>query len=779
MMTAGRRERGRAGGTAVARVTVCAALGLLLPAARLPAQQLPRALSPRFAAVADRTDTTVTAWVIGRPGADLDRLAAAVGARGGRVRRISRFARAVSAELPSAVLRDLARRADVARVQPVATFVRRRPELQGTTLPPPRPPAPPRAALAPDTLYGPGAWAIRQLHVDALHARGLRGAGVRVAVLDAGFNTAHPFLAGATVIAQRDFVYGDSIVADEPDEVQGEMAHGTAVWSLLAARAPGTLYGVAPDAEYLLAKTEFGPTETRVEEDNWVAAVEWAVALEAHIISSSLGYRTFDGGFSYSTAALSGDIAVTTVAADSAAARGVLVVVSVGNEGPLAQTLGSPADGDSVLAVGATDSLGRVAGFSSRGPSGDGRLKPDVVAPGVLVPAAGIGSGLIVASGTSFSAPLVAGLAALVQGARPGRPALDLLAGLRAAGDSARTPNAIRGWGIPDARAVYAFPTGIRALTPAAGTLTTVTPTFAWDAGTPPPDAGPNTYRLRLATDSLLLQGLLDTVVATTSFSLPAPLHAGTRVWWSVTASSTLGVVESTAVQGPLVAPAWATLLTLASPAGASIRDTLPTLAWRSPAVDAPPGPFRYDVDVYPSSRLPAEAVASARDLADTVFRPTTPLERNLPFRWRVVARLAADSEIVTSPGTFVVLDESVPTATLLYQNFPNPFPNAAAGLTTTCFWFDLAQEGPVRLEIFDVRGRRVRRLVPAPGVPERLPPGRYGRPAGDAPGTCDPILAWDGRDEGGGSVRPGVYIVRLTAPGHSDTRRVVFRGQP
>ena len=394
------------------RGAACAAL-LAAPVAALA--QAPRALSPRLTPALGR-DTTVLVWLVAVPGADLAALARDVTRLGGRVRHQSRFVNAVSATLPGRALDAAARLRAVRRVQPVARYMRRGTAAQrhsGTdrlglfcaTVAQCRRAAP--SATAADSLYGPLSWAIDLLHVRELHDRGLRGAGVRVALLDAGFDTQHPLMAGATIVAQRDFVYGDSIVRDEPGEAQDEMHHGTATWSLLAANVPSRLVGIAPAAEFLLAKTEFTVTETRVEEDNWVAAVEWADSAGAHILSSSLGYRTFDDEFSYGVAVLNGDVAVTTVAADSAAARGMLVVVSVGNEGPAMSSLGTPADADSVLAVGATDSLARVTSFSSRGPTGDGRIKPDVAAPGLRVPVAAPDSGTVAATGTSFSAPLI------------------------------------------------------------------------------------------------------------------------------------------------------------------------------------------------------------------------------------------------------------------------------------------------------------------------------------------------------------------------------------
>jgi len=425
------------------------------------------------------------------------------------------------------------------------------------------------------------------------------------------------------------------------------------------------------------------------------------------------------------------------------------------------------------------DSLGRVASFSSRGPTFDGRIKPEVAGPGVAVTFAAIDTGLARGSGTSFSTPLIAGIAALAQSVRGGLPAVDLRRGILMASGRALTPDDSFGYGIPDALKLYAFPTGVVLTGPSAGALTTATPYLKWDGGTNPPGTSPNTYRLRVWIDSALQHLLLDTTLASSGFQFPYGVHGGTPLFWRVIATSSLGVTESTTVGGPATAPPWVTMLTLAAPQGATIRDSMPLLAWHPAQANVPPGPFSYDVDVYPASRTPAQAVASARGITDTTFQVTAPLEKNLPFRWRVVAHLGLDQEVVTSPGTFLVADQTKPVATLLFQSFPNPFPNVSLGLSSACIWFDMAIPGEVHLEIFDLRGRLVKRLAPSLSVPSQLPAGRYGRPAGDAPGTCDPRFSWDGHDEEGRYVRAGVYIYRLTAPGFRDTRRIVFLGAP
>ncbi len=761
-----------------------ASLLAALTAGAAQGQPLPRTVSPRLARAWTRSDTTVLVWVIADRATDLDSLAAMIRRTGGTVRRQSRFVWAVSARVSGAALPRLARAPGVLRVQLVASFFRPRDETRGRTDVRthggvPACPVPPclRAAvpaLLTDTTYGPGAWAVEQLDVPAVQHLGFRGAGVRIAMLDAGFNTAQPYMAGAQVVAQRDYVAPEFPGPDSAGE-----AHGTATWSLLAANQPGRIVGVAPEAQYILARTEYVPTETRIEEDNWVAGVEAAESLGVHIISSSLGYMSFDNGFSYTFQQLTGDSAVTSIAADSAAARGTLVVVAVGNGGPNFRTLDTPADAKGIVAVGATDSLGQVASFSSRGPTADGRIKPEVVAPGVNVRVAALISGDIVESGTSFATPLVAGVAAMVQGTRPGLPAADLRRGLLQASSFHSAPDSVHGYGIPDAMLLLAFPTGFVPLSPLRGVLTSVTPAFAWDAGTPPPGAGPDTIRLAIGLDSLLATLALDTTVVASSVQLTAPLRPGTQLWWRATARSTLGVFESTPIVGPVAAPPWATLISPDAPAGESLPDSQPLLVWRSPAVTTPPGPFTYDVMVYPAAESPRSAVLSVRGLTDTTYRPPAPLERNLPFRWQVVAHLGRDSSITTSAGTFLVLDQRTPATTILFQNFPNPFPTRALGVDATCIWFDVAEAGDVRLEIFDLRGRLVRRLVPSSLVPGRLDAGRYGRPAADAIGTCDPRMEWDGKDETGAYVRPGVYLYRLTAPGFRDAKRIVFLGAP
>lgn len=739
-----------------------------IAAARPIAAQRP-AVSPALPAAWAR-DTVLSVWLLVRPGVPLDTAAARAVTAGATLRSRSRWLHALAADAPSAALRQLASDPSLRRIQPLGHWRRVAPP---DTLP---------LALAPaaavdtcaadgDPVYGPSAMPYRQLHLLPTVAGAFTGAGVRLALLDTGFDTADPAFAGVVVAAQHDFVFDDPTVRDEANDLAGAQGHGTAVWSLLAATVPGRLRGIAPGATYLLAKTEDVRSETRIEEDHFVAALEWADSLGAHVVSASLGYLRFDNGFGYEPSALNGDVAVTTVAVDSATARGLLVITAAGNGGPAYRTLVTPADADSGLAVGAEDSLGTLASFSSRGPTADGRLKPDLTAPGVAVCAlAGPGT-VRRLNGTSFATPILAGAAALVREAHPMLAGTALATALRRHAAHAADPDSARGSGRPDVTAAIVFPVGVTPVAPLAGVVATVTPTFSWTIATPPAFADPVAFRLRVGRDSALARPLLDTTTAATSVALHRALGPG-PAWWQVDATAATGETGTTGVVGPVDVPAWATPLSFVAPTGETTADSQPLLVWRSPAIAAPPGPFAYDVLVRrTTATVPDVAV---RALTDTLVRVPVPLERGVTYTWTVIARVGADSSVIPSPGTFLVLDPTVPAVTLLYQNFPNPFP--LEGVGATCLWFDLATPSAVTLDILDLRGRRVRRIIPGPQQPGTLAAGRYGRAA---PGgaTCDPRFAWDGRSDDGRLVPSGVYLARLQVGALVQFKRVVFRG--
>jgi len=688
------------------------------------------------------------------------------------VRVASRWLHAVSASAPAAALRLLAQDRSFARIQPLGRW-RLRPG------PDPTRPAPAPALLGPDTCgaagdptYGPSEMPYRLLDLRPLADQGIDGSGVRIAILDAGFNTLDPAFSGVTVTAQYDFVFGDSVVRNQPDDSLplDPQFHGTAVWSLFAGLVPGRLVGIARGASYLLAKTEDVRSETRVEEDNYVAALEWADSIGVDIASSSLGYLAFDNGFSYTPGQLNGDVAVTSVAAESAAAHGILVVTAAGNDGPGFRTLVTPGDAKSVITAGAEDSLGNIAGFSSRGPTADGRLKPDLTAPGLAVCTVA-GGALGRLNGTSFATPIVAASAALLKQLHPGLGPLALRDALRHSGANAAHPDSIRGWGHPDVALAAVFPDGVTPLSPLPPALASVTPTFSWSAGPTPGFAGPVTYRLRVGRDSLFAHPVLDSTLTTTQARAAAPFKPGPPLFWRVDATAG-GFSASTGVVGPITVPPWARLLTLSDSAGVTTDSLQPTFAWSSPAIAAPPGPFQYDLQVYQTGQpVPVYGVAG---LSDTTFRIPPVLERNASYHWTLTVQAGGDSSLVSSAGAFLILDDSAPTATLLYQNFPNPFP--ASGRDSTCIWLDLATTGLTELQVLDLRGDVVRRLIPNVTLSGVLPPGRYGRGPAGGP-TCDPHLTWDGRADDGRPVPAGVYILRLRSGATVLFKRLVFLG--
>ena len=387
---------------------------------------------------------------------------AAVTAAGARVETKSRWLNAVSVQADPEGLAALAALPFVREVRQVARATKRLPEhADSRTRESAR-----RASRLLD--YGPSATQLEQIAVPALHDEGFDGSGVLITVLDTGFDTDHECFRHTDIVAERDFINDDAETAQEHGDPPGQDSHGTEVLSCIAGARPGALYGGSYNASIALAKTEMVNREIEIEEDYWVEAVEWADSLGSDVVTSSLGY--FDW---YTYEDMDGNTAVTTIAADMAAARGIVVVNCMGNEGGGAwRYMIAPADGDSVLSVGAVDSTGARVYFSSVGPTYDGRIKPDVMAQGVYVHVATTEdtASYARAHGTSFSTPLTASAVGLLLQGHPDWTPADVIDALRATASQSATPDTAMGWGIVNAYdAMHAVPVGVEAAEPAGG----------------------------------------------------------------------------------------------------------------------------------------------------------------------------------------------------------------------------------------------------------------------------------------------------------------------
>lgn len=371
-----------------------------------------------------------------------------------KIRIRSRWLNAVSAEVDSGQLDTIRTLHFIQEIELVRRFRRSRPNDDDITQTPSR-----SLHKVGDLDYGSSLAQLAQINVPPLHRRGVRGDDVLICLLDNGFYgwKEHAAFDSTNVVATYDFINDDPEVDDRT--YPGEGTHGTQTLSAIAAYAPGKLIGPAFGSSYMLGKTEIGDQEIQIEEDHWVAGIEWAERQGADIVSSSLGYIDW-----YDWSDMDGRTALTTRHADMAVERGMLVFNSAGNDGrdEKPNTLIAPADGRYVLAVGAVDFNNRRAAFSSYGPTADGRNKPDLAAPGVGVKVASPANpdGFTTGNGTSFSCPLAAGAAALLLSAHPGLTPAQITQALKQTASQADKPDNLLGWGIVNAGAADAYLSG-------------------------------------------------------------------------------------------------------------------------------------------------------------------------------------------------------------------------------------------------------------------------------------------------------------------------------
>jgi subtilisin family serine protease len=300
--------------------------------------------------------------------------------------------------------------------------------------------------------YGYGAPQLNMLNGMRLHDAGRKGQGMRIAVIDAGFLHVDRISAFASLrlLGTHNIVFPGHNVFCEDD-------HGTKVLSCLGANLPGVMIGAAPEASFLLIKSEDTRTEFPVEEDYWAAAIEYADSVGVDIVSSSLGYYQFDTADTlYTPSDLDGQTAFITRVAQMAADKGMLVFCSAGNEGRHAwEKITFPADAPDVLTVGAIADDEQLSAFSSKGFTADFRVKPDVVALGSGVCVIDADGNMRYTNGTSFSTPVVAGLGACLWQALPWLDNRELMALIRRTASQAGQPDAERGYGIPDVYRAY------------------------------------------------------------------------------------------------------------------------------------------------------------------------------------------------------------------------------------------------------------------------------------------------------------------------------------
>lgn len=307
--------------------------------------------------------------------------------------------------------------------------------------------------------YGANSYAEIHLHNgEFLHNIGLRGQNMQVSMLDNGFNNYlspnfHSFDSCNTnsqVIDGWDFVARNATVNDDG-------SHGMSCFSTIVSNIPGQFVGMAPYAKFGLYQTEDNASEYPIEEFNWSCGAERADSTGTDVISSSLGYTTFDNAsLNHTYADMNGNTTMAAIAGDFAAKKGILVFIAVGNDGNGTwHFLDTPSDGDSVIAVGAVSSTNVIASFSSWGPSSDGRVKPDLLsigAPGVIESSGGT---VTQGSGTSFATPKMAGLGTCLWQGFPEFNNMKIRSALWAAGDSAATPGNHRGYGLPDIKKAF------------------------------------------------------------------------------------------------------------------------------------------------------------------------------------------------------------------------------------------------------------------------------------------------------------------------------------
>lgn len=302
--------------------------------------------------------------------------------------------------------------------------------------------------------YGVGFTQISLNNGYLLHDAGFRGRGMTIAVIDGGF-------INVDFIDYFDFQKVKSVKNfnhETDDPLRGGIDHGTKVLSCMLSDKPGEMIGTAPEADYYLLKTEIGDEEYPVEEDYWVAALEYADSIGVDVVTSSLGYAYFEyDSMNHIHNQLDGKSVPISVAAGLAASRGILLFNSAGNEGNRDEwkKIMFPGDALNMLTIGAIKQDSVRSHFSSEGFTADGRIKPDLMAMGTAVAIVGSNGQIVHGNGTSYATPILAGLGACLWQALPELTSFEMIELLRKTANAFSHPDSLMGYGIADVYKAY------------------------------------------------------------------------------------------------------------------------------------------------------------------------------------------------------------------------------------------------------------------------------------------------------------------------------------
>ncbi|SFS77325.1 Por secretion system C-terminal sorting domain-containing protein [Lutibacter maritimus] len=311
--------------------------------------------------------------------------------------------------------------------------------------------------------YGQAANQIQMLKGEILHHNNFTGAGMQIAVIDAGFPNVDTFSAFQRLRDNNQILGGYDFVNRNANFYTGYY-HGMAVLSTIACYiysddgiATNDFVGTAPDASFYLFITEDYYNETPLEESLWVEAAEEADRLGVDVINTSLGYYEFDDiNYNYTYNNMDGQTTFITRGAEIAFSRGMLLVNSAGNEGNNSwHYIIAPADAPSVLSIGAVDKDKFIANFSSYGPTYDGRVKPDVCAEGAGVYIINASGSIATSNGTSFSGPIMAGMVTCLWQAFPNKTNAEITQIVKESAHLYSNPTNHEGYGIPNFETIY------------------------------------------------------------------------------------------------------------------------------------------------------------------------------------------------------------------------------------------------------------------------------------------------------------------------------------